>query len=90
MPSGWQAGFFFTRTNVSAELFGEGSFDKGFYINVPFNIFQKRYSKDSANFGLKTLTRDGGQKLQIQNKLIDSFYGSSKNEIDENWINYLD
>jgi hypothetical protein len=90
MPSGWQAGFFFTRTNVSAELFGEGSFDKGFYINVPFNIFQKRYSKDSVNFGLKTLTRDGGQKLQIQNKLIDSFYGSSKNEIDENWINYLD
>lgn len=90
MPSGWQSGFYFSRTNVSAELFGEGSFDKGFYFIVPFTIFQKNYSKDNFYFGMKTLTRDGGQKLNIQNKLIDSFYGSSKTEINENWSNYLD
>ena len=90
MPSGWSSGFYFSRTNVSPELFGEGSFDKGFYIRVPFNIFTKNYQKDSVNFSMKTLTRDGGQKLEINNRLIDSFYGSSKNEINENWYNYLD
>jgi hypothetical protein len=90
MPSGWQSGFYFSRTNVSAALFGEGSFDKGFYIKVPFNVFQKKYSKNNIHFGMKTLTRDGGQKLNIENKLIDSFYGSTKSEINENWINYLD
>ena len=90
MPSGWQSGFYFSRTDVSAEVFGEGSFDKGFYIKVPFNIFRKDYSKDNVNFGLKTLTRDGGQKLEIDNRLIDSFYGSNKYEINENWFNYLD
>ena len=90
MPSGWRAGFYFSRTNISAELFGEGSFDKGFYIKVPFNAFRKGYSKNSVGFGMKTLTRDGGQKLEIQNKLIDSFYGSTKNEIGENWIQYLE
>ncbi len=90
MPSGWSSGFYFSRTNVSPELFGEGSFDKGFYIRVPFNIFTKNYQKDSVNFSMKTLTRDGGQKLEINNRLIDSFYGSSKNEINENWHNYLD
>ena len=90
MPSGWQSGFYFTRTDVPSEIFGEGSFDKGFYIKVPFNIFRKNYSRDNVNFGLKTLTRDGGQKLEIDNKLIDSFYGSNKYEINENWLNYLD
>jgi hypothetical protein len=90
MPSGWRAGFYFSQTNVSAEQFGEGSFDKGFYFNVPFNIFTKNYSKDITGFSMKTMTRDGGQKLELQNRLVDSFYGSNYNEINENWRNYLD
>ena len=90
MSSGWNAGFFFTRTNVSAEDFGEGSFDKGFYFNIPLNIFTKDYSKDTNGFSLKTMTRDGGQKLELKNRLIDSFYGSTYAEINENWGNYLD
>lgn len=90
MPSGWRAGFYFSRTNVSAEEFGEGSFDKGFYFNVPINIFQKKHSKDITGFSMKTMTRDGGQKLELQNRLIDSFYGTKLNEINENWNSYLD
>jgi hypothetical protein len=90
MPSGWSAGFFFTRTNVSAEDFGEGSFDKGFYFRIPLNNFTKGYSKDSNGFSLRTMTRDGGQKLELRSRLIDSFYGSTFDEINENWQNYLD
>lgn len=90
MPSGWRAGFYFSRTNVSAEEFGEGSFDKGFYFHIPLSIFSKDYNKDSTGFSLKTMTRDGGQKLELRNKLIDSFYGSTEQEINENWNNYLD
>ena len=90
MPSGWRAGFFFSQTNVSAKEFGEGSFDKGFYINVPLSIFSKGYSRDIRGFSLRTMTRDGGQQLDIQNRLIDSFYGSTYSDINENWDNYLD
>ena len=89
MPSGWQAGIYFSRTNVSAEVFGEGSFDKGFYFKIPYNIFLKNHTKRSTHFGLKTMTRDGGAKLNMQNKLIDSFYGSTKTEINENWSGFL-
>jgi hypothetical protein len=71
-------------------MFGEGSFDKGFYFKIPFSLIEKNYSKNFVDFGLKTMTRDGGQKLVIENKLIDSFYGSSRTEINENWDNYLD
>ena len=89
MPSGWQAGVYFTRTNLSAEDFGEGSFDKGFYFKIPLNRIQKSYTKQSTGFSLNSITRDGGQKLVIQNKLIDSFYGSSYSEINENWRDFL-
>ena len=88
--SGWTAGIFFSRTNVSAEEFGEGSFDKGFYFTFPLSIFSKGYSKDVNGLSLKTMTRDGGQKLELGNRLIDSFYGSTRTEIKENWKNYLD
>ena len=90
MRSGWRAGFFFSQTNVSPEEFGEGSFDKGFYLNVPLSIFSKGYNKDIRGFSLRTMTRDGGQQLDIQNRLIDSFYGSTYSDINENWDNYLD
>jgi hypothetical protein len=90
MPSGWQAGVWFSNTNVSAELFGEGSFDKGFYIHAPLNIFSKSYRKDIQGISLRTMTRDGGQRLVLRNRLIDSFYGSTLMEVNENWSNYLD
>jgi hypothetical protein len=90
MPNGWQAGFWFSNTNVSAEQFGEGSFDKGFYIHVPLNIFSKNYRKDKQSFSLRTMTRDGAQKLELKNRLIDSFYGSTYSEFNENWPNYLE
>ena len=90
MPNGWQAGFWFSNTNVSAEAFGEGSFDKGFYIHVPLSIFSKNYTKNKQSLSLRTMTRDGAQKLELRNRLIDSFYGSTLSEFNENWNTYLD
>lgn len=90
MPNGWQAGIWFSNTNVSAEDFGEGSFDKGFYIHIPLSIFSKEYNKNLQAFSLRSMTRDGAQKLELRNRLIDSFYGSTMDEFNENWSNYLD
>lgn len=89
MPSGLKIGFFFSRTDVPFDLFGEGSFDKGFYFHIPNNLFTKRQSKSFTGFGLKTLTRDGGQKLNIDNPLIDTFYDTTKTEISEGWYEFL-
>jgi len=89
MPSGWTAGFFYSKTNLSAAEFGEGSFDKGFYFSIPFDILSDSYSKSHSGFKLRTMTRDGGQRIEITNKLIDSFYGSTKAEINESWNGFL-
>ena len=61
--SGLEIGAFFTRTDISKEEFGEGSFDKGFYFSMPIDTFIGNYSRKRSGFSLRPLTRDGGQKL---------------------------
>ena len=67
--SGAQIGAFFTITDISEEEFGEGSFDKGFYINFPLEAFSRKYSRDLSGFTLRPLTRDGGAKLIVGHEL---------------------
>lgn len=64
-------GAFATKTNVSAEQFGEGSFDKGLFIGIPFDAFMTRSSGTMGFFNWKPLTRDGGAKLWRQQWLYD-------------------
>ena len=41
--NGWQVGIWASFTDISSERFGEGSFDKGFYFEIPLdNVFGSR------------------------------------------------
>ncbi|MGQ0709262.1 MAG: YjbH domain-containing protein [Rhodoferax sp.] len=70
-PNGVSAGFWATKTNVSAETFGEGSFDKGIYISIPFDAMLPKSSPGQANIVWSPLTRDGGAKLLRPWSLFD-------------------
>jgi hypothetical protein len=61
--SGIVTGAYAAFTNVSAEEFGEGSFNKGFYIVIPFDLFTPRPAKGRGVFPWVPLAKDGGQKL---------------------------
>ena len=54
---------FATFTNISAEQYGEGSFDKGITIRIPFDAFTKSNTKQAFRTSIKSIQRDGGQKL---------------------------
>ena len=69
--NGVKFGAFFTKTNVSAATFGEGSFDKGVYLSVPFDAFLTRSSNTTAKALWKPLTRDGGAMLDRSVELYD-------------------
>ena len=83
--SGFKAGIYFTRTNVSAALFGEGSFDKGFYFQIPMELFSRDYRGNYSNFKLSPLTRDGGAKLEFDKDLRGLISNSSLNELKQGW-----
>jgi membrane-associated phospholipid phosphatase len=69
--NGTSIGVWATKTNVSAEQFGEGSFDKGLYMNIPFDAMLPRSTPSMANIVWNPLTRDGGAKLSRRFGLFD-------------------
>lgn len=63
--NGWEVGGFFTRTNVSAEDFGEGSFDKGIFFRIPVAWFLGTPSRQRLGTLIRPIQRDGGARLFV-------------------------
>ena len=69
--NGVALGAWATKTNVSAAQFGEGSFDKGIYVNLPFDVMLPRSTPGSGMIAWNPLTRDGGARLTRRFPLYD-------------------
>lgn len=69
--SGIVAGIFATKTNVSSEDFGEGSFDRGLFLFMPLDLFFAKSSRRVVPLVFRPLTRDGGQKVRDGMSLFD-------------------
>lgn len=69
--SGVVVGAYASFSDLSAEEFGEGSYTKGFYISIPYDIMTVKPSTSRAFFGWQPLTRDGGQMLSKEHSLFD-------------------
>jgi len=87
--SGAKMGFWATKTNVSSEEFGEGSFDKGFYFSMPLSLFTFKSTTSTADFTWQFLTRDGGQKLHKKHELYDLTNSRSLGYIRDSFENVL-
>lgn len=61
--SGLIVGAYAAFTNVSAEDYGEGSFTKGFYISIPFDLLTFEPAKGRGKIPWVPISRDGGQML---------------------------
>ena len=69
--NGWEVGGFATFTDIPFDEFGEGSFDKGLYLTIPFNWVLPYDSRQDFDMVLRPVTRDGGARLEIANRLYD-------------------
>ncbi|MCO4198580.1 YjbH domain-containing protein [Aeromonas hydrophila] len=72
--SGVMLGAYATLTNVSSEEYGEGSFTKGIYVTIPFDLMLIHPTTTKGTIGWVPLTRDGGQMLNRKNSL----YGATE------------
>jgi hypothetical protein len=88
--SGIAIGGWATFTNVSAEEFGEGSFDKGIYMRIPFELFLSTSSRRTGSLAFRPLSRDGGQMLLIQRRLFGVIEGGNLDNVMHNWDRFLD
>lgn len=83
--SGVRVGAFATKTNVSAAKFGEGSFDKGFYMSIPFDLFTFTPTRTGGTFLFRPITRDGGARVAVGPNLYDVVTGDGQPDFADFW-----
>lgn len=83
--NGFTLGIFATKTNLSSEEFGEGSFDKGFYFSIPTESFFSNFRQGDISFGLHPLTKDGGAILNHLNPLYALYGDTNSQSIRRDW-----
>ncbi len=80
--NGWLVGAFATMTDVSAEDFGEGSFDKGIFIKVPLAWASGQASRSKYGTLIRPLTRDGGAKVNVRGRLFGRVRDTHQPEVE--------
>ena len=83
--NGFTLGVFATKTDLSSEEFGEGSFDKGFYFSIPTDSFFTDFRQGDISFGLHPLTKDGGALLNHLNPLYAIFGDTNLKSVNRDW-----
>ncbi len=83
--NGWKVGGFFTLTDVSAEDFGEGSFDKGITLSIPINWFIGRPDRRTVGTTIRPIQRDGGARLSVPSRLYDQVRDGHRKALVGNW-----
>lgn len=76
-PSGVEIGAFATFTDVPFKKFGEGSFDKGIYIYIPFEWALPIFTRSAYPLEIRSITRDGGARLAGDNSLYRRLFDTS-------------
>ena len=83
--NGWAVGAYFTLTDVTSEDFGEGSFNKGVFIQIPFRWTVPFETRQTNTINLTSISRDGGARLDISNRLYPLVRDFDRHHLAENW-----
>lgn len=87
--NGWKVGAFVTRTDVSYEDFGEGSFDKGIMLTIPMASITGQPSRRSNAVTLRPIQRDGGARLNVSNRLYEQVREYHAPDVARSWGHVL-
>lgn len=83
--NGWSVGAFFTKTDVSSEDFGEGSFDKGLRFSIPVSWFLGKPSQQTLGTTIRPVQRDGGQMVNVPGRLYGQVRQAHRNALTDQW-----
>ena len=83
--NGWSLGVFATFTDVPFEEFGEGSFDKGINVSIPVAWLSGRATRDTVDRTIRPVTRDGGARLQVRDRLYDLTRPLQTDAVTDSW-----
>lgn len=83
--NGWRVGAYATVTDVSAEDFGEGGFDKGVRVTIPFNWALGTETRRGIDLNFRPDSGDGGARVSVDGRLYQSIRDYHTDGLDPDW-----
>ncbi|WP_112321012.1 YjbH domain-containing protein [Oceanibium sediminis] len=83
--NGWNVRGYVTRTDVSFDDFGEGSYAKGFEITMPLRWGLPFENKSEARVSLLPSENDGGARLDIEGRLYERIKDLDRRSLEDGW-----
>lgn len=83
--NGWRVGGYFTLTDMPFDQFGEGSFDKGIRVTIPYDYFIGSPSRKDVSTTLQSLSRDGGARLNVDGRLYETVRTGHVADMSDTW-----
>ncbi|MEO0633800.1 MAG: YjbH domain-containing protein, partial [Pseudomonadota bacterium] len=83
--NGVAIGVFATLTDMPFEDFGEGSFDKGFRIQIPFSALTGDRRTGGISRTIRPVLRDGGARVSVPGRLYGNVAGWHEPVLREQW-----
>ena len=65
--------------------FGEGSFDKGIRVTIPYDYFIGSPSRKDVSTTLRSLSRDGGARVEVDGRLYETVRQGHLADINDSW-----
>ena len=86
--NGWKVGAYATITDVPFDDFGEGSFDKGIILTIPLDWQIGQPSRRKSTALIQPLLRDGGARLDVQDRLYDMVRDADAVQLTDRWSRF--
>ncbi len=86
--NGWEVSAYVTRTDVSVEDFGKGSYSKGVNLTMPLRWGLPYESKSQASINLGSISSDGGSRLRVGGRLYDRIRDLDEQSLYEDWSTF--
>lgn len=83
--NGWRVGAYATVTDAKIDDFGEGSFDKGIRVTLPLSWALGKPTRRSSDMTIQSLTRDGGARLNVNDRLYPMVRDYHQPELAKEW-----
>ena len=83
--NGWKVGGYFTLTDMPFDQFGEGSFDKGIRVTIPYDYFIGSASRKDVSTTRKSLSWDGGARTMVGGRLYEAVRDGHLADITDFW-----
>lgn len=87
--NGIRVGAYATLTDMAFDDFGEGSFDKGITVSIPIATLLGTPTTTRNTTNLNSITRDGGARVNISNRLYPSIRDTRREALRRSWEGVL-